>query len=326
MALRLSPTFAKVPLMQRKVVVVVNGAGVALCAALLAVHLRDLFCVGGVFRPLVLAHAQKAREAERDAFCAIDEADGSHVHGRDREVSREHLPNLARLEPDVARERARLRHAVVRARRVEAVLVQRLGMSSQRLVREAGAVDAGALALSVIRPNRHQVARVGHALQIVLFDLEPVERAARGLVRGVRLERLDHEALAVALHGGVEPLGDAVLIRNVGSARKVKLAIDDVERGLELLAAEQERLLQQRLAVEEEQVEGEDAHLHRDVVDARVLALARREHLERLDLARLPVHRHRLRVQDERLNALAHRARDHRRNVGILRGHVLRVS
>ena len=40
---------------------------------------------------------------------------------------------------------------------------------------QVGAEHAGPLALAVVRADGHEVARVGHALQVVLLDLEPRE-------------------------------------------------------------------------------------------------------------------------------------------------------
>ena len=73
--------------------------------------------------------------------------------------------------------------------------------------------------------------------------------------------------------------------------------------GVQELAALLERALQQRLAVEVEQVEGEDVHLDGDVLGLDVLALAAAELLERQDPLLLLVPRDSLGVEDERRRA-----------------------
>ena len=68
-----------------------------------------------------------------------------------------------------------------------------------------------------------------------------------------------------------------------------------------------EGLAQQRLTVEVEHVEGEDAHLHLEVVHVRILALARREHLEGHDRLLDAIVGDGLRVEYEGRDAGRHR-------------------
>ena len=54
-----------------------------------------------MLRALVGAHADEAREAQRDAFGLVDAADAGLVHRRDGEVGALDLPHGAGLKPDV---------------------------------------------------------------------------------------------------------------------------------------------------------------------------------------------------------------------------------
>ena len=64
------PASARSSLRSSPVVVVVDRrlGGLGLRARLVVVHLRDLRRVGRVLRPLVVARADEAREAQRDAL------------------------------------------------------------------------------------------------------------------------------------------------------------------------------------------------------------------------------------------------------------------
>ena len=134
--------------------------------------------------------------------------------------------------------------------------------------------------------------------------LEPVHAALARLVRrALALEHLDHEPLAARLDRLVEEDLDRFVRVRIARRRERKLADDGLEVGVQELAALLERALQQRLAVEVEQVEGEDVHLDGDVLGLNVLALAAAELLERQDALLLLVPRDGLGVKDERRRA-----------------------
>mmetsp|Transcript_12187 Transcript_12187/g.44468 ORF Transcript_12187/g.44468 Transcript_12187/m.44468 type:complete len:270 (+) Transcript_12187:3262-4071(+) len=75
-------------------------------------------------------------------------------------------------------------------------------------------------------------------------------------------------------------------------------------RGMERLAAQSQRLLDQRLAVQAQHVEDEDTDVHLYVLGTNVHTAARAELLEGQQLAALLIHRHNLRVDDVARNAI----------------------
>lgn len=96
--------------------------GPLLVRELVSVHLRDLRRVGRVLGLLVVARADVARKAQRDALRLVDVARGRAVLRRDGEVRREHLPHLrqSRVESQ-ARNAAGGAIAAARGRRERAL-------------------------------------------------------------------------------------------------------------------------------------------------------------------------------------------------------------
>ena len=244
------------------------------------------------------------------------------VHGRDAQVRRLHLPNLARVEPHVAL------HGVgvvleVAPRRLDHRRSQTFRQLHQLLVREPGAdladglqlfgflvvtreqvraVDARTLASAVKRADGDEVEGVAASLEVILLELQPVERSLGGLVRGVH--RLDDEALGVVGDGILEENLELLDVARDLRRAKVKLVGNLLERRVHRLPSLRQRLLQQRLAVEIEAVERVYAHVDFDVRLVDVLAPARGQNLKRKNLVVFPVVRHRLSIDHDALHAL----------------------
>mmetsp|Transcript_1528 Transcript_1528/g.4314 ORF Transcript_1528/g.4314 Transcript_1528/m.4314 type:complete len:614 (-) Transcript_1528:348-2189(-) len=188
---------------------------------------------------------------------------------------------------------------------------------------QVGAKDARALALAVVGADGHEVERVRHALDVVLLHLEPVEAPPRGLIRGVHLEGLHHDALALPRHGVVDEGLDVLGIVRVHGGGKVEDAVCRCKGSAQLGTALAKRPLDEGLAVEVEQVEGEDLALDLDVVEGDVLLGALAQVLECLELARLLVVAHGLAVDDEGLRGLQHGLGELGDYVRVLARHVL---
>ena len=169
----------------------------------------------------------------------------------------------------------------------------------------------------------HEVQGVAASLQVVLLELEPVERTLGRLVRGVH--GLDDETLGVVGDGILEEYLELLDVARDLRRAKVKLVRNLVESTVHRLPSLRQRLLQERLAVEVEAVEGVDAHVDLDVSLVDVLATARGQNLKRENLVVLPVVRHSLSVDHHALHPFFQVGRQPSDDVRELRGVILLV-
>ena len=191
------------------------------------------------------------------------------------------------------------------------------------------AVHARALALALQRGNGHKVHRVAHRIHVVLLELEPVQRAARGLVvRVVPMQGLDDQPLGRRRDRLVEEVHDLVRVTARVRLGVLELAGRLDEGRIQGLAALDERLAHEALALEDEAVEGEHARFDLDVLLVHVLALSVHQNLEGQDRGRRggPIDCNGLAVQHARAHAGLERPLDDAHQVRVLRGRVLRVA
>lgn len=104
--------------------------------------------------------------------------------------------------------------------------------------------------------------------------------------------------------------------------RERELALDGAERLGEVVSALAERLLDEWLTVEIQDVESEDAHLDLDVLDLHILLLPRHKLLEGQNLLLINIPSHRFAVEHEALGVFLDPGVQLGQNIGILLGEV----
>mmetsp|Transcript_17596 Transcript_17596/g.38103 ORF Transcript_17596/g.38103 Transcript_17596/m.38103 type:complete len:293 (-) Transcript_17596:1780-2658(-) len=250
------------------------------------IHVQNLIARRRFLRLLVRPDPLEPREPQPDAppgFARL--VDRSLVSRRLGEVGGLDLPDLHGVEPDVGLQR--VRNVVLGALLGNDVVLERVRQFLEVFVGEAradfadalellrvlvvareevGTVGASSLSLAVVSSQGYQIHGIAEPVEVVLFELEPIERSAVGLVRGVVIQRLDHQALALSLNSGVQELLDDGRVAVFGVIQRrciLELALDGQEVLLHQIPPLRQRLIQQRLAVQVHQIEG--LHDHPDL-------------------------------------------------------------
>ncbi|GIX65153.1 uncharacterized protein BcabD6B2_45880 [Babesia caballi] len=160
----------------------------------------------------------------------------------------------------------------------------------------------------------------------ITHELQPVVGALLGLVGGILVEALDHEALAGVRHSLAQKVVDLVQGVHVLATGKVQQVLLLVHSGLQRAAALRQRLGDEGLAVEVEHVEGVHAHGNGNVLHGHALALAGGQLLEGHDLAVLGVVGNHLAVENAVDHVGLHAYAEALHDVGVLPAEVFHVA
>mmetsp|Transcript_700 Transcript_700/g.1446 ORF Transcript_700/g.1446 Transcript_700/m.1446 type:complete len:259 (-) Transcript_700:1717-2493(-) len=211
--------------------IVITGPSTSSNRCLRFKHFNNLIWPCGVLRAFVVTDAQKSWEAQTDAFAISFRANGGCVHWRDAKISRFDLPNLACFQPNIWCKTIRdivvgLRHGPcpgfeelvvsgkILIRKTRARLADCLVLLRLRIVygQQEGPISTSPLPLPVESANWNHIDAVARAIEVILLQLEPIERPLGGLIRGILAECLEHEPLTRTSNGVIEERLNLLLV------------------------------------------------------------------------------------------------------------------
>lgn len=153
--------------------------------------------------------------------------------------------------------------------------------------------------------------------------LEPVATPFAGLVSALcAVQHLDHKTLTGSLDTLVQELLDLLELLAIHRCGERELALHRCKGLDHQITTMTERLLNQSLAVEVEQIKRKHAHLDLDVINLDVLLLPRHQLLERKNLLLHNVPSNSFAVENEALGVGLDPSMELGENVGILLGQI----
>mmetsp|Transcript_43500 Transcript_43500/g.114772 ORF Transcript_43500/g.114772 Transcript_43500/m.114772 type:complete len:385 (-) Transcript_43500:981-2135(-) len=269
------------------------------------------------------------------------------MHRRDAQISSADLPHLASLQPHIRNHL--LVNIVVRLCTTEFVILVKFVVRCEILVRETCAclahslvllifsaihgkkectVGACTLSLTVERTNGNDVEAVGHAIEVVLLEFQPIQRPFRRLVSGVVYKCFQHETFAGTSHGLVQCSLHLFLVHffeiPVGCEHDLSLFCNQCFP--EALSTVFKRLLHKRLSIEQHNIKRVHADIDLDVLDHDVLPPSGRQGLEGEDSLCCLIESHKLAIDDATFHTFGQIFLDHLDHVWIFFRHVLGIS